>query len=258
MDHPEETPLPALIDLVRARTPARLLVGRSGSSYRTVTQLDLREDHAAARDAVLSELDLERDLGREFVELHRLFLVHSRAASKAEYLLRPDLGRRLDPESAERISRECPGGVDLQFVIGDGLSPAAVARQVPRLLPLLEAGASRLGWSIGRPFAIRYCRVGILNDIGEILGPSVVVLLIGERPGLSTSDSLSAYLGYHPREGQTDAHRNLISNIHARGTLPEEAAGRILGLAGQMIARKTSGVDIKEEAKALPGDGPRE
>ncbi len=246
-----DDPLPALIDLVRARTPARLLVGRSGSSYRTGTQLELREDHAAARDAVRAELDLDRDFPREFVESRGLFLVHSQATSKAEYLLRPDLGRRLDPASRETILRDCPTNPALQIVIGDGLSPAAVAEQVPRLLPLLEAGATSRGWTLGQAFAIRYCRVGILNDIGEVLDPSVVVLLIGERPGLATAESLSAYLAYRPREGQTDAHRNLISNIHARGTLAEEAAGRILGLASQMIDRKMSGVAIKEGPASL-------
>jgi ethanolamine ammonia-lyase small subunit len=172
---------------------------------------------------------------------------------------RPDLGRRLHPDSAELIRLDCPSGADLQVVIGDGLSPAAVAAQVPRLLPLLEEGAKSLEWSTGRPFAIRYCRVGILNDVGEILNPAVVVLLIGERPGLSTSESLSAYLAYRPKAGQTDAHRNLISNIHARGTSPEEAAGRILGLAGQMIREQIGGVAIKElrgEVPGLPGANP--
>ncbi len=250
-----DDPLPDLIDLVRARTPARLLVGRSGSSYRTGTQLELRADHADAMDAVRSEMDLEKDLGRDFLLRWKIFLARSQASSKAEYLLRPDLGRLLKPDSTEDIRSLCPPGVDLQIVIGDGLSPAAVAAQVPRLLPMLEADAKARGWSIGRPFAIRYCRVGILNDIGELLDPAVVVLLIGERPGLATSESLSAYLAYRPRQGQTDAHRNLISNIHARGTSVEEAAGRILDLAGQMMARKQSGVAIKEGATALPEDG---
>jgi ethanolamine ammonia-lyase small subunit len=251
MSQPEDLSLPALIDLIRARTPARLLVGRSGSSYRTGTQLDLREDHAAARDAVQSELDLLRDFPHSLLESRGIFLAHSQATSKPEYLLRPDLGRRLKPDSADEIRSLCPPRVDLQIVIGDGLSPAAVAAQVPRLLPLLEAGAKDRGWSIGRPFAIRYCRVGIMNDIGTILDPRVVVLLIGERPGLATADSLSAYLAYRPSQGQTDAHRNLISNIHARGTSPEEAAGRILSLAAQMMDRKVSGVAIKEESQAL-------
>ena len=257
MTDPSDESLPDLIDLVRSRTPARLLVGRAGSSYKTATQLDLLEDHAAAMDAVRSEMDLVRDFGPDFLGRWGLFEARSLATDKPEYLLRPDLGRRLDLDSAGLIRRSCPHGVKLQVVIGDGLSPAAVASQVPRLLPLLEQGARSLGWSFGRPFAVRYCRVGLLNDIGELLGPDVVVLLIGERPGLSTSESLSAYLAYRPRIGQTDAHRNLISNIHARGTSPEEAAGRILGLAGRMIAEKVSGVAIKEtrdEVRGLPGE----
>jgi ethanolamine ammonia-lyase small subunit len=261
MDEPVNEPLPDLIDLVRKRTPARLLVGRAGSSYRTITQLELREDHAAAMDAVRSEMDLLRDFGPEFIERWGLFEARSQASNKAEYLLRPDLGRRLDPTSSDSIGRNCPKGVDLQVAIGDGLSPAAVAAQVPALLPLLERGAVDRGWSFGRAFAIRYCRVGILNDIGEILGPGVVVLLIGERPGLSTSESLSAYLAYRPKIGQTDAHRNLISNIHARGTSPEEAARRVLGLAAQMIRKQISGVSIKEtldEPKGLSGGTPGE
>ena len=253
MGDPRDESPPDLLDLVRARTPARLLVGRAGSSYRTETHLDLLEDHAAAMDAVRSEMDLGRDFGRDFLDRWGLFEARSLATSKPEYLLRPDLGRRLDLDSSGRIARSCARGAEIQVVIGDGLSPAAVAAQVPRLLPLLEQGSGRLGWTFGRPFAIRYCRVGILNDIGELLDPAVVVLLIGERPGLATSESLSAYLAYRPRVGQTDAHRNLISNIHARGTSPEEAADRILGLAAQMIAKKVSGVAIKESREDVRG-----
>ncbi len=253
-----DDPLPDLIDLVRTRTPARLLVGRSGSSYRTATQLELREDHAAARDAVQSEFDLIRDLGADLVNHLGIFEARSQARNKAEYLLRPDLGRKLDPASADLIRQRCPGGQDIQLVIGDGLSPRAVAAQVPRLLPLLEAEANARRWSTGVPVAIRYCRVGIMNEIGTIVDPRVVILLIGERPGLATSESLSAYMAYRPRMGQTDAHRNLISNIHERGTSPEEAVGRILDLAAQMMASKTSGVSIKETSKSIqegrPGD----
>ncbi len=241
-------PLPDLAALALARTPARLLVGRVGTSYRTATQLDLREDHAAAIDAVHAEFDLRRDLGPEFVARWGLFEVRSEARDKAEYLLRPDLGRRLDPEAAAAIARDCPSGVAFQVVVGDGLSAAAVAAQVPSLLPLLDAGARDRGWSVGRPFAVRYCRVGILNDLGATLDPAVVVLLIGERPGLATSDSLSAYLAYRPRPGQTDAHRNLLSNIHARGIATADAAARVLRLADRMVRAGSSGVAIKESA----------
>src|SRR5207248_11370747 len=136
----------------RARTPARLLVGRAGPAYRTATHLDLRRDHAAARDAVRAELDLPRDLGPELIDRFGLFEVQTLATSKDDYLLRPDRGRRLDGPAREAVTRDCPHGVDLQVIIGDGLSVAAVAAQVPGLLPRLIDGAGRLGWNVGRPF----------------------------------------------------------------------------------------------------------
>jgi ethanolamine ammonia-lyase small subunit len=242
--------------LVRNRTPARILVGRTGPAYRTATQLELRQDHAAALDAVHAELDLDRDFRRKFPEGWEWFMVNTRAGSKAEYLMRPDLGRRLSDSARAEIVRRCPKAVDLQAVVGDGLSAAAVAAQVPPLLPLLEHGARERGWSFGRPFVIHYARVGVLNDIGDLLDAAVVVLLIGERPGLATAESLSAYLAYRPRPGHTDARRNLISNIHARGVSPEVAARRIMALADSMRRLHTSGVAVKEDlgAKSLPGE----
>jgi ethanolamine ammonia-lyase small subunit len=240
-------PLPALLQAIRARTPARILVGRAGPAYRTTTQLELRRDHAAALDAVHAELDLERDFGTDFLTYWQLFEVRTLAASKAEYLMRPDLGRRLDGAAREVIARQCPHGVSLQVVIGDGLSAAAVIAQVPALLPLLTAEAVRAGLTVGRPFVVRHCRVGVLNDVGTILDPEVVVLLIGERPGLATAESLSAYMAYRPRAGHSDAQRNLISNIHSRGVSVAEAARRIVALAIKMRQIQTSGVAVKEE-----------
>jgi ethanolamine ammonia-lyase small subunit len=239
---------------LRARTPARLVVGRAGTGYRTSTLLELREDHAAAVDAVQAELDIVRDLGQEFVQRHGLFEVTTRARDKAEYLRRPELGRMLGPHSGTSIVQRCPKNSVVQVAIGDGLSAAAVTEQVPALLPHLEAGCKRRGWSFGQPFAIRYCRVGVLNDIGRLLDPEIVVLLIGERPGLATAVSLSAYLAYRPRAEHTDANRNLISNIHARGVGPDAAADRILAFAEQMRKQHTSGVAVKEQfpAAALP------
>jgi len=235
------------IQAIRACTPARSLVGRSGPAYQTATQLELRRDHAAALDAVHAELDLAKDFGRDFIERWQLFEIHSRARDKTEFLMRPDLGRRLDEAYRPLVIERCPPMADLQIVIGDGLSAAAVATQVPRLLPLLEQQAKEQGWKFGQSFAIRYCRVGILNDIGEWLNPEVIVLLIGERPGLATALSLSAYLAYRPRVGHTDAHRNLISNIHERGVPPEQAAKRIIALAAKMRQFKGSGVTVKED-----------
>jgi len=140
--------------------------------------------------------------------------------------------------------------VELQVAIGDGLSAAAVVSQVPALLPLLEAGANERGWTFGQPFVIRHCRVGVLNDLGAALDPAVVVLLIGERPGLASAESLSAYMAFRPRAGHTDAHRNLISNIHARGIASRVAAERIVALADQMMRAQASGVAIKEQLAA--------
>ena len=242
---PTHTPSDALSAL-RARTPARLLVGRAGAAYRTATQLDLREDHAAAVDAVQAELDLTRDLGPDLIKRFNLFEVATRARDKTEYLRRPQFGRRLNRDAKALLAKQCPHGADLQVAIGDGLSAAAVAQQAPALLPLLEAGALRRGWTFGRPFVIHRCRVGVLNDIGSALDPAVVVLLIGERPGLATAVSLSAYLAYHPCTDHTDAQRNLISNIHSRGIEPDAAAERILELAARMREMKTSGVAVKE------------
>ncbi|HMC89920.1 MAG TPA: ethanolamine ammonia-lyase subunit EutC, partial [Gemmataceae bacterium] len=190
---------------------------------------------AAALDAVHAELDLERDLGKAFVERWALFEVSACARSKSEYLLRPDLGRRLSEDAREQVHKRCGSGADIQVVIGDGLSATAVKAQVPALLPLLQESAQARGWTWGEPFVIRYCRVGVLNEIGDLLRPQVAVLLIGERPGLATAESLSAYLAYRPQSGHTDAQRNLISNIHARGVPPEQAARRIIALAEKMI-----------------------
>ena len=241
--------LPELVRRIRARTPARIFAGRAGAAYRTATQLELREAHAAARDAVRAELDLEAALGSEFVTQWRLFEIATEARSKEEYLLEPERGRRFSEAARREVSRRCPPGADLQLAIGDGLSVTAVAAQVPALLPLLAAGARERGWTVGQPFVIRHCRVGALNDIGELLRPRVAVLLIGERPGLATAESLSAYMAYRPHHGHTDAERNLVSNIHARGLSAPAAAAKILNLAAQMIKLGVSGCAVREERR---------
>ncbi len=203
-----------------------------------------------------TDIDWEQGLGPDFLQAWDIFAISSQARDKAEYLMRPDLGRRLGEHAQAEVVSRCAAGADLQVAIGDGLSGAAVVRQVPALLPLLRAGADKRGWRFGQPFAVRYCRVGVLNDIGELLAPIVLVLLIGERPGLMTAESLSAYMAYRPRSGHTDAERNLISNIHARGVAVEEAADRILRLAELMRRAQLSGVAVKEEFGALAQNAP--
>ncbi len=241
---------PEVLRKIRERTPARILSGRAGAAYRTATQMDLREAHAAARDAVRAELDLEAVFGAAFLKQWCLFEVCTEARSKEEYLLQPDLGRRLNEASRQEVSKRCPQDRDIQIAIGDGLSVTAVAAQVPSLLPLLCDGARARGWNVGQPFVIRHCRVGVLNEIGELLAPKVAVLLIGERPGLATAESLSAYMAYRPSRAHTDANRNLISNIHSRGLDRQAAADRILNLAAQMMAHQVSGFQLREQMPA--------
>jgi len=259
-DPPDSLPAhadwPELVGKVRARTPARLLVGRSGAAYRTATQIELREAHAAARDAVRAELDLSVHLGEEFAKQWDIFEVCTQAATKEEYLLRPHLGRRFSGVSRLDLLRNCSRNNHLQIAIGDGLSVTAVTAHVPPLLPLLHEGARTRAWSFGRIPVIRHCRVGILNDIGEILAPEVAVLLIGERPGLATAESLSAYMAYRPQKTDTDANRNLVSNIHLRGVQPHDAARRILNLAQQMMSLGTSGCQLSEEWPLANGSVP--
>lgn len=238
---------PEIVRRVRAQTPARILSGRAGAAYRTKTQLELRAAHAAARDAVRAELHLERDFGTEFTKRWDLFEVSTQARTKDEYLLRPELGRCFSEAARAELLRRVSRVQDFIIAIGDGLSVAAVSRQVPPLLDLLYERAKARGWKIGQPFVIRHCRVGVLNEIGSLLSPQVAVLLIGERPGLATAESLSAYLAYRPQPGDTDARRNLISNIHSRGVQTRDAALRIVNLAAKMMQQATSGYLLREE-----------
>src|SRR6516165_5042569 len=160
---PQEPAIPDFLDRIRSRTPARVLAGSAGAGYRTGTQLELRQAHAAARDAVRTELDLQRDLGAECLRRWELFEVWTQARSKDEYLLRPDLGRQLRDDAIRTIQARCSSQPDLEVVIGDGLSVTAVSAQVPGLLPLITQRAKDRGWIVGQPFVIRYCRVGLMN-----------------------------------------------------------------------------------------------
>jgi ethanolamine ammonia-lyase small subunit len=250
----------AVIESLAARvlvaTPARIFTGRAGTSYRTGAALRLRADHAAAQDAVHEELDSGDDALRALGGGLSVTPVTTLADSKADYLRRPDRGRRLSEQALAQLAA-LPTGADLQLILGDGLSVRALREQAPALVSLLTAGAVARGWSVGGLPLVRYCRVGILNDIGTALSPVVAVLLIGERPGLATASSLSAYLAYRPRPGHNDGDRNLVANIHPRGLSPTAAAERILALAEAMRAAQAGGVAIKEpDLLALP-NGPR-
>jgi len=237
-----------------AVTPARVFQGRAGTSYRTATMLQLRADHAAARDAVRARLDLEEPRLAPLVSRFEVFELDTRVGSHAEYLRRPDLGRALSPRSRQRLRELGDRGRDVQVVIGDGLSAEAVAAQAPALLPALADACAERGWTFGRPFAVRHCRVGVMNDVGELLDPGVVVLLIGERPGLATAEALSAYLALRPRPGDTDAHRNLVASIHRNGLSTARATERIVALIAAIRAAGASGTAVTEPDELPAGE----
>ncbi len=234
----------------RRVTRARIFLDGPGTSYSTADLLRLRADHAAAQDAVHAELTIDDPALSRLVEQFGLFAASTRAASRAGYLADPDSGRSLDDDSRRNIARRCGSDTDLQVVLGDGLSPQAVARYGAEVLESLHEAADLRGWNVGLPFLVSRCRVGVLNDVGDILRPTVVVLLIGERPGLQTAESMSAYMAYRPEAGHTDADRNLVCNIHETGTRPVDASRRVIGLAEQMVATGTSGVELKERIES--------
>lgn len=231
---------------LRTFTPARVFAERHGAALSTSDWLALRADHASARDAVFQESD--PSLLFEDDSFHPIpFVVSSQATSRTDYLLRPDLGRKLYPPDRKGILDECPKGADLQILLADGLSATALQKQGPRLLQCLTTLARKEGWKMGRPIFLQRARVGILNEIGVLLEPTVCILLIGERPGLSTAESLSAYLAFRPKPGDTDANRNLIASIYDAGVSIESAARRILNLAQTLRTVRQSGVGIREE-----------
>lgn len=237
----------AVADL-RALTPARVALGRSGAGLPTQALLDFTLDHARARDAVHAALDTKTliaslgALGLDPVE------VTSRAANRRDYLRRPDFGRMLDADSQRMLAGRAGGACELVLVIGDGLSPTAVnvhaADVVARLLPhLTEAGIA-----IGHAVVASGARVALGDEIGETLDARLVIMLIGERPGLSAPDSLGAYLTFGPKVGRSDAERNCVSNIHGSGLSSAEAAFKIAWLMKEALARKISGVALKDES----------
>jgi ethanolamine ammonia-lyase small subunit len=233
--------LPALI----ASTPARIGVGRAGPHYNTFSLLLFQADHAVTQDALFRDVDqkLLDDLG--------LFTVQTKiTGGKQEYLLRPDLGRQINDEGRKLIQEKCVKSPNLQLVVGDGLSAAALEANVREMFPVILQGAQSAGLSVGTPFFVRYCRVGVLNDVGDLLQPDVVILLIGERPGLGRAESLSAYMAYRPKTGDTDADRDVICNIFQNGgTNPLEGAAYAVQLAQKMMKHQASGVKLKLAAK---------
>jgi len=240
-------------DDLRAYTAARLALGRAGASMPTGELLRFGFAHAQARDAVHEALDADA-LARSLADDGLATLqVHSAAPDRATYLLRPDLGRRLDDASVARL-REAAGadptaGCDLLLVVGDGLSSLAVARNARPLIAAVRAQAPS-GWRLGPVVIARQARVALADEAGALLGARLVAMLIGERPGLSSPDSLGLYLTWKPAVGRHDAERNCISNIRPEGLLPEAAAARFWWLAQEARRLQLTGVQLKDRSDA--------
>lgn len=245
-----EKPAPprSIADL-KGLTPARVGLGRSGASLPTQALLGFTLDHARARDAVHATFDADALVAGLSEFGLTAIRVASRAGNRRIYLARPDLGRRLDPASIQTLEglKVDPGR--LAIVIGDGLSPAAVQAHAPELMRDLVPRLARI--EIGPVVVASGARVALGDEIGVLLKASLVVMLIGERPGLSAPDSLGVYLTYAPRVGATDADRNCVSNIHRAGLTYEEAAFKIAWLVREGLARQITGVALKDES----GDG---
>ncbi|WPN46637.1 MULTISPECIES: ethanolamine ammonia-lyase subunit EutC [unclassified Pseudomonas] len=237
---------------LRRLTPARIALGRTGTSIPTRAQLDFQYAHAQARDAVHLPFD-HVSLGAQLLDRGResLFL-HSAAPDRNTYLQRPDLGRKLSDASAQTLREYAsshPDGVDLVIVIADGLSALAVHRHSLPFLARLEEQTSVEGWSVAPVILVEQGRVAVADEIGELLGAKMTVILIGERPGLSSPDSLGLYFTYNPKVGLTDAWRNCISNIRLEGLSYGMAAHRLVYLMREACRRQLSGVNLKDEAQ---------
>ncbi|MES2440852.1 MAG: ethanolamine ammonia-lyase subunit EutC [Verrucomicrobiota bacterium] len=243
---------------LRKFTAARIALGRAGGSLPTTPLLDFRLAHARARDAVLAPFDPET-LAGALRSLHtEVVVVKSRAADRTEYLLRPDLGRMMDGDSRKDLEAvRNPNGSDLVIIVSDGLSSHAANRQAPllleKLLPMFDET-----WRIGPLVVVRHGRVTIQDDIGGCLDSRLSLMLLGERPGLGSPDSLGAYFTYRPRPGLTDADRNCVSNIRPEGLPPEAAARRLHLLLSASRHRAISGIALKDEQGSAPGPLPME
>jgi ethanolamine ammonia-lyase small subunit len=238
------------IPRLRDFTSARVGLSRAGNSLPTTELLELQLAHARAREAVHSSLDT-RELGLELGPIvEDLLFVRSAAPDRAAYIRRPDLGRRLSDESRRAVVNR-KGKFDAVFVVADGLSALGVQIHAARLIAATLSLLDRADWNLAPFVVVEQGRVAVGDEIGECVGAAICVVLIGERPGLSSADSLGVYLSWNPHPGLTDADRNCISNIRKEGLSYVAAANRLVFLMNESRRRKLSGVGLKEEAKAL-------
>ena len=229
---------------MKLKTPARLGSGRAGPRYKTLTMLRFRADHAAAQDSVFSQVP------EDFAEKNGLVPVQTRCTDKDMYLTRPDLGRCFDEENQAKIRAAVSGSPRVQIVVGDGLSSAAIQANAMDCLAAIRDGLKARGIEVGKSIFVRYCRVGAGDAVGDVTGCELVCVLVGERPGLVTDKSMSAYITYKPHIGVSESSRTVVSNIHAQGTPAVEAGAHVAELIETILKRKVSGVGLHLEEGA--------
>lgn len=227
---------------MKAKTPARLGLWRSGPRYKTQSMLRFRADHAAAQDAVFSYVSDDLIKEMNFIE------AETKCQDKDEYVTRPDLGRQFDEENTKKIKENVKPNQKVQVIVGDGLSSAAIEANIKEILPSIKQGLKmfNLDFDSDSVVFIKHARVPAMDQIAELTGAEVVCYLIGERPGLVTAESMSAYIAYKPTVGMPEARRTVISNIHKGGTPAVEAGAYIAELIHKMLEYKKSGIDLKE------------
>ena len=235
---PEPENLQGLLKM-KESTPARIGVWRAGPRYKTETMLRFRADHAAAQDAVFT------DVSEALISKMNLFAVKTKCKDKDHYLTRPDLGRILDDEAVEALKSKCTKAPQVQIYVSDELSSTAIEANASDILPVIIQGLKNYGISVGTPFFLKYGRVPAMDHVSEVLGAEVTCVLIGERPGLVTAESMSAYIAYRAKVGMPEARRNVVSNIHRGGTPAVEAGAHIADLIKLMLDKKASGLDLK-------------
>lgn len=224
---------------MKEKTPARLGIGRTGPRYRTITQLRVRADHAAAQDSVFSYVS------EDFIKENNLIAVETLCKEKDEYITRPDLGRKFSDETIKFIKSKFGNSPKVLLVVGDGLSSAAIEANLKDIVPSIKQGLKMYGIEIGDILFIKHCRVASMDALGDATNAEVICLLVGERPGLVTAESMSAYIAYKPYINMPEAKRTVISNIHSGGTPPVEAGAYISELIKTMLDKKASGIDLK-------------
>lgn len=219
-------------------TPARIGVWRAGYRYNTWSQLRFRADHATAQDAVFN------DVGEELVEAQGWVSGQSQCHDRDEYVTRPDLGRKLDSDTAAKFKSQLQGGAKVTLMVGDGLSSAAIEANAADCIQAITQGLKRYSIDVGPIPFVKYCRVGAMDALGELIGSDVICLLVGERPGLVTAESMSAYICYQPNTTRPESWRTVVSNIHRGGTPAVEAGAHIADLLKRILDEKVSGVDL--------------